>query len=123
MTDLQTRDHVKVMVHKFYEKATRDDRLGPIFNDVAQVDWDHHLPRMYDFWESILFGTAQFDGNPMDTHIRLNQKVALTPDLFERWLHLFFETVDEHFEGPKAEEAKNRAQSIAGIMQYKIRAH
>ena len=32
---------------------------------------------------------------------------------FDRWLELFLETVDENFSGPKAEEAKGRALSIA----------
>ena len=39
---------------------------------------------------------------------------------FDRWLSLFTTTVDELFEGQKAEEAKQRAVSIAGIFQYKM---
>jgi hemoglobin len=39
---------------------------------------------------------------------------------FSQWLALFRETIDEHFAGPKAEEAKTRASSIAQIMNFKI---
>ncbi|MEJ7676618.1 MAG: hypothetical protein WKG06_01825 [Segetibacter sp.] len=39
---------------------------------------------------------------------------------FERWLQLFNKTVDDLFEGEKAELAKQRALSIATVMQIKI---
>lgn len=120
MQDLNSRADIQELVKSFYTKVVEDELLGYIFNDVAQVNWDHHLPRMYDFWESILFGTQNFEGNPMDKHIQLSKQTPLTPAHFERWLNLFFETVDENFEGAKATEAKNRARSIAGIMQYKV---
>jgi hypothetical protein len=38
-------------------------------------------------------------------------------------VRLFTSTVDELFEGPKAEEAKQRATSIAGVMAHRVTAH
>lgn len=118
--DIQNRQDIKVLVDRFYEKVVQDHLLGPVFNDVAQVDWEHHLPNMYNFWESILLGGQNYEGNPMQKHIQLSQKTSLTEDHFDMWLSLFFETVDTHFVGEKANEAKKRAESIASIMKFKV---
>jgi hemoglobin len=56
----------------------------------------------------------------MTKHRSLNEMVKLTPEHFDRWLLLFKSTIDENFEGEKAELAKQRAISIATIMQLNI---
>lgn len=119
-TDIQNRSHIQLLVDSFYKKVRSDNEIAYLFNDVARVDWEHHLPRMYDFWENIVFQTGGFTGNPMIAHLQLNQKSPLSAAHFERWLKLFMETVDELFEGDKAELIKQRAHSIATMMQIKI---
>jgi hemoglobin len=86
-----------------------DDLIGPIFNTIAAVDWDAHLPAMYRFWDSLLLGAGTYQGAPFPKHAVL----PLQQSHFERWLTLFVGTVDENFAGPKSEEAKDRAISIA----------
>jgi hemoglobin len=98
----------------------QDEVIGHIFTDVAKVNWEHHLPKMYDFWETILFGQKGFKGNPMEVHFKLNQKHPLLTEHFEQWKSIFFTTVDEHFEGEWAELAKQKAHSIADLMFFKI---
>jgi hemoglobin len=39
---------------------------------------------------------------------------------FQRWTELFTATVDEMYKGEKAELIKQRAMSIATVMQIKI---
>jgi len=56
----------------------------------------------------------------MITHRKLNLIVSLTPEHFKRWLSLFQQTIDENFEGEKAELARQRAISIATVMQLKL---
>lgn len=119
-TDIENRSHIQLLINSFYEKVRRDEEIGYLFNDVAKVDWEHHLPRMYDFWESILFETGGFSGNPMIAHLQLHQKSPLTPAHFAKWLKLFFETADELFDGDNTELIKQRAQSIATLIQIKI---
>ena len=87
----------------FYDKVRRDEVIGYIFNDVAKVDWAHHIPIICDFWENILFQTNVYKGNPMVTHMRLHALTPLTKSHFDQWQKLFVETVDEHFEGEMAE--------------------
>ena len=62
--DITDRRDVACLVNVFYDRVRDDDLLGPIFDDVAHVDWATHLPRMYDFWESVLFSTATFKSTP-----------------------------------------------------------
>ena len=67
---------------------------------------------MYSFWEFLLLGKDTYKGNPMEVHQHLHRMVPLTEEHFTRWLQLFQSTVDEHFAGLVAEEAKNRAALI-----------
>ncbi len=118
--DIEEKRDIENLVNSFYDKVKVDKTIGHIFNDIAKVDWPHHLPTMYDFWEMVLFGKGAYKGDPMTKHIQLNQKVKLDSIHFDRWKELFFETVDENFEGEKANEAKMRATNIASLMLYKV---
>jgi hemoglobin len=111
--DIVQRDDIQVMVDRFYEKVKADPLLGPVF---SHVDWPNHLPVMYDFWSSMLLRDQTYRGNPLQRHLHL----AIDTSHFGRWIELFMETVDESFEGEKAEEAKMRGQAIAAVFQVKM---
>ena len=118
--DIGNRKDIEQLINAFYEKVREDELIGFIFNDVAKVNWQKHLPVMYDFWDNIIFYTNNYNGNPMMVHMHLSRRTPLTKEHFERWLKLFTGTVDELFQGAKATTAKEKAQSIANIMQVKI---
>ena len=118
--DIENRKDVEILINSFYDKVRPDEVLGYIFEDVAKVDWEHHTPIICDFWESVLFQTNVYRGNPMPVHMRLHAQTTLTKSHFDRWVSLFTETVDTYFEGEKAELAKQRAISIATMMRIKI---
>jgi hemoglobin len=118
--DIESRKDVEQLVNLFYDIVKQDPVIGFIFNDVAKVNWDKHLPVMYDFWENIIFLTGKYSGNPMSVHLHLNEQVPLNTDHFKRWLELFTQTIDELFEGKKATLTKEKAISIATIMEAKI---
>lgn len=107
------------MVNTFYDKVQKDATLNHVFNSVAKLNWDAHLPKMYDFWESVIFGSALYKGNPLAHHQQLHAKYNLTKQMFDTWVDLFLTTVDEHFEGTNATKAKQSARSIAMILQTK----
>jgi hemoglobin len=121
--DIATRADIVRLVDAFYSAVRGDEILGPIFDGVAHVDWDRHLPRMYDFWEGVLFGATAFRGNPLAVHLSLAGRVALGSREFDRWIALFHEQVDALFSGAVADEAKARALRIAAVMQYHIGMH
>ena len=120
MKKLESREDIELLVNKFYEKVGQDKTIGFFFNDVAKVNWDHHLPKMYGFWETLLFGQISYKGNPMAVHFPINEKVAIEKHHFAHWLQLWTETVEENFTGEIADMAINKATNIANLMAHKM---
>ena len=118
--DIQTKDDIRLIVDSFYDKVKLDDMIGFFFKDIVHVNWEQHLPVMYNFWENVVFQSGTYSGNPMATHTRIHQLSPMNEQHFKRWVQLFTETVDEHFGGNNAELIKQRALSIATTMQIKI---
>ncbi|MBG9375886.1 group III truncated hemoglobin [Panacibacter sp. DH6] len=123
LPDIHDIDDIKLLVDTFYDKVKADGLIGYIFNDIARVDWPAHLPVMYNFWDSVIFNKGSYKGNAIAAHNGIHAKEPFTKAHFERWLQLFTKTVDELFAGEKAETAKQRAASIATIMQLKLIYH
>jgi hemoglobin len=123
MKDIETRDDIEKLLDEFYKKVVDDDLIGVFFTKVVQLDWEKHMPVMYDFWETTLLGNMKYKGNPMTKHIELSRKKAVHPEHFDRWLMLWKDTVNEHFSGLKAEDAIQRAVQIGGLMLFKIQNH
>ena len=118
--DIETRADIELLVRSFYDKVREDAIIGYIFTDIAKVNWEKHLPVMFDFWENLLFYTGGYEGNPVAIHQQLNQVVPLEPSHFKQWNLLFKETVLENFEGNNAVLALQRAISIATVIQIKL---
>jgi hemoglobin len=119
-SDIENRADIETLVNTFYEKVKTDDILGAIFNVLIPVNWNTHLPVMYQFWENVIFQTGSYTGNPMTLHEFIHKKVTLTTEQFDRWIQLFNQTIDELFEGKNANLAKQRAAGIAAVMKHKI---
>src|SRR5690606_41245448 len=111
--DLDDMVEIEEMVRRFYRDVAQDDLLGPIFNDVAQVDWAAHLPKLAAYWGRNLLGVAGYSGNPFRAHLAVHRQQAFTTADFDRWLDLFVETVDGGWAGPLAEKAKRFASNVA----------
>lgn len=126
MKDIENRADIDDLMNRFYERAMTDEIIGYIFTDVAKLDLDHHLPIIGDFWETMLFGTGDYQKhgrNPMQVHGELSQKSSLTFDHFDRWLEIFNETIDETFAGETTDYLKTRANAIANrMLEYVSRA-
>ncbi len=120
MTDIKNINDIKILLDTFYTKVLKDEVIGYIFTDIAKLKVEKHMPILYAFWDSVIFGTANYKGNAMLTHIELNKKEALTDAHFDRWQMLYFETVDELFVGEKANLAKDRVKAMRFLMQMKI---
>ncbi|MFZ1305548.1 MAG: group III truncated hemoglobin [Ferruginibacter sp.] len=118
--DIASRKDIEILVDEFYNKVKQDEQIGFIFSDISMVNWEKHLPLMYDFFENMLFYTGSYTGNPMELHKHVNRLFPLTEEHFRQWNHLFSTTVDELFEGTTANLVKQRAKSIAAVMQIKI---
>jgi len=119
-TDLSGRDDIVRLVDNFYEKIRTDSELGPVFDEVAQVDWETHLPKMYDFWDTVLFRSGTFRGDPIGAHAKLVSHTEMSMARFEHWLVLFRSSVAELFEGENADHIVRCAEDMANVLYSKI---
>ena len=118
--DLDSREHIESFVDRFYERILADELLAPIFVDVAEIDLAQHLPHIKDYWCKLLLGERSYQRHTMNIHRQLHGKRALLAEDFQRWLHFFTTTVDEHFAGERAERAKKVAATIAANMEQSL---
>lgn len=120
LPDIQTRSDIDALVAAFYQRAIPDALIGHFFTAVKPLDMDTHLPRIASFWESMLLRNPVYEGSPMQIHMHLHQLSPLKPQHFERWLQLWNATVQQHFAGPIALLAVERAAMVARSMSMRI---
>lgn len=118
--DIEGRFEIEQLVNSFYERVRGDEVLAPIFDEIAGTDWGTHLPKMYAFWETVLFRTGNYQGNPLAAHARLVSLTDMGRDKFDRWLTLFTSTVDALFAGERADHIKSCAQDMANVIYSRI---
>ena len=119
-TDLHGRADIEMLVNIFYDRVRGDEMLGFIFDEVAQTKWETHLPKMYAFWETVVFGTGGYQGNPLAAHAKLVPMTAMGQPQFDRWLAVFKGTVDDLFVGDRAEHIKRAAEDMANVIYSRI---
>jgi len=121
---IENRADVSFLVHQFYAKIRADKEIGFYFNEMIS-DWDAHLEKLTDFWETNLFGVRKYKGNPHAVHnevdAHFNEKI--TPNEFGIWLNHWFQTIDEHFEGENAETLKRRARKMSTFLYMSMFQH
>jgi hemoglobin len=121
--DLDSPDEIAEMARRFYADVAMDDLLGPMFNDVAQVDWGEHLPKLTAFWCRALLGRPGYSGNPFRAHALVHRKRAFTPRHFERWLTPFHETLELGWTGPNTDRAGELADNVAAVHSQQLIGH
>jgi hemoglobin len=119
--DIESRDDLLLLMQEFYKKLLADDSINYLFTEVAKVNLHHHFPVLVDFWDSVIFQSGTYQKNAMQPHLALHHKSPLAKHHFDTWLGYFKETVDELFDGQNAFVIKERATSIATVMQIKIK--
>jgi hemoglobin len=123
MPDIINQADIKILVDAFYHKVRKNHLLANVFDTVMQVNWETHLPKMYQFWEFILFQTGGYSAAPFPVHVEVHKRIPLSPELFDEWIGLFKETVDELFAGENAANIKRKAQNIKAVWSYKFNSH
>ncbi|MDQ7044831.1 MAG: group III truncated hemoglobin [Sulfurimonas sp.] len=105
------------LVLKFYAKVVKDDLIGPIFTDTLGKDlrdakWQAHIELLTDFWASIALGDFTYRGSPFAPHVQFEERLSIKA--FERWLELFFETLNSIYEAQIAQQFLAKSKNIAG---------
>lgn len=116
MKEIKSRKDIRKLMDIFYLKIRKDEILGPIFNRIIpENNWEAHLEKLTDFWETNLFGVQKFKGNPTGAHKNVDKifNHKISQKHFAQWLHLWFETIDELFIGELALRAKNGARKMS----------
>ncbi len=121
---IENRADVSFLVHQFYAKIRADKEIGFYFNEMIS-DWDAHLEKLTDFWETNLFGVRKYKGNPHAVHNEVDAHFdeKITPNEFGIWLNHWFQTIDEHFEGENAETLKRRARKMSTFLYMSMFQH
>jgi len=119
--DIANRGDLLLLIQQFYKKLLADESISYFFTEVAKINIEEHFAVLVDFWDSILFQSNTYHKNAMQPHMDLHQQSPMTKQHFETWLGYFKQTVDEHFAGDNAFIIKERATSIATVMQIKTR--
>lgn len=121
---IENRTDINFLVHQFYNKIRADREIGFYFNDII-TDWDLHLEKLTDFWETNLFGVRKYKGNPHAVHnevdAHFNEKI--TTNEFGIWLNHWFQTIDEYFEGENADTLKRRARKMSTFLFISMFQH
>ena len=120
MPDLDNRGAIHDLVVHFYREVAFDDLLGPVFGEVAEVDWAAHIPRLIGYWCRVLLGHSSYDGRILAAHERIHAEWRFDEELFERWYRLFVESVDSSWSGPNADRAKRHAAHMAGVISRRL---
>lgn len=110
---IENRDDIALLVQTFYGKIRGHAEIGPFFNQTIQ-DWESHLEKLTDFWENNVFAVRKYFGNPIIAHVNVDAKFnhGIEPTIFGLWLNLWFETLDELFEGENVTLLKTRARKM-----------
>lgn len=114
--DIQNLVDIQLLVDTFYNKIREDHLLKDIFNNKIQDRWPEHLTKMYSFWQTVLLEEHTYYGSPFVPHAKL----PIDLEHFDQWLLLFTKTVDDLFEGEKAEKAKWQGNRMAQMFHSKI---
>lgn len=115
--DIENRADITVLVHQFYDKIRADKEIGPYFNELI-LDWDSHLEKLTDFWETNLFTIRKYKGNPIEVHNKVDKHFhgQINPNEFGIWLNYWFQTLDALFEGENVEILKRRARKMGSFL-------
>ena len=115
--DISTFKDVQYLVDQFYAHVQEDPFLGPIFNNRLAGKWEMHHHKLYRFWHTVLLRRPDYFGDPVPMHFSLN----IDQGHFDQWLTIWFQTVDDNFEGMIAERAKFRGKTMAKAFMSKIK--
>lgn len=120
--DIDTPERLGSFLRGFYADIAQDSLVGPMFTEVAQVDWATHLPKIELFWSRFLFGQEGYEGNPMTTHMRIHAERPFTWPHFARWLEIFHDNLDAAWFGPNVNRMKKLASNVARVHSAQLGA-
>ena len=122
--DIASREDIHFIITEFYKKLTSDKFMLPFFEEIVKENHlEEHINIISDFWNDILFYTNSYTNNVLQKHLDFNKKVVFKKEHFSTWLQYLTTTIDDNFDGQNAQNIKDRALSIATVMQVKFKLY
>jgi len=119
--DLDTPEEIFEMVTRQYVDVVQDELLEPYFDfGPGFIDWQAHIGSVTDYWCHVILYAPGYDIDTIENHRHLHDRDPFTPELFDRWLQIFRDTVDGGWAGPNATAAKKRATGMAWAMAHRF---
>lgn len=115
--DTINKEAIDSLMEIFYEKIRRHNELGAIFNakvGASDEEWTAHKAKISNFWQGMLLGEGDYNGQPMKAHLELP---PFPQELFNSWLGLFEESLDKLFNEEMKGIILQRAQMVAQNFQ------
>ncbi|GAB2530861.1 globin family protein [Rufibacter soli] len=104
-SDIISEQDIVLLVKAFEEKGRLQNLLPPsVEKEIA-----HNQELMLRFWQSVLLEASPFLRHPLASYAFLH----LPTTHIGRWIHLFYQVLEENFKGRKAEVAKASASILA----------
>lgn len=119
--DIKSREDILTFLRLFYAQVKDNEALKVFFQHKDDSDWERFSVLMSSFWENVIFYTGDYEGNPIETHRRIDKIHPTTKEHFFQWESLFEKTIRENFEGPNVERMIQQSKSIAGVMKRNIK--
>ncbi|HEY2897544.1 MAG TPA: group III truncated hemoglobin [Gemmatimonadaceae bacterium] len=111
--DIRDED-LEALLVEFYAAIAKDALLAPYFE---ALDMTAHIPRIADFWSTLLFHSGRYTGNAFRPHLEMP---GLRTEHFERWLATLGATLDASYAGPNTERMKSFAHRVGYSMQLRL---
>ena len=119
--DISSRKDIHFIITAFYKKLVADENMLPFFEAIVKENHlEEHIKTITNFWQDILLHTSSYSSNVMEKHLEFNKKIVFKKEHFTTWLSYLKTTIDSSFEGQSAQNMKDRAASIAMVMQVKL---
>lgn len=122
MKDIETREDIILVMRNFYDRLLKDQSINFFFTKATHVD--QHLEAHFDilatFWEQGLFLKGGYSNNMFQIHKDIHEKHPFTYEHFDIWLDYLYTSIDENFEGNKADQMKTMALNMATVMKIKF---
>ena len=109
------RGSIEKLVRSFYAKVLEDEVLAPFFlnalgDDMKNDKWYEHLITFDNFWVGLLLKEGRYMGDPLLPHVFLPN---LTEEIFEQWLKIFRETLDEIYTPSNVRNIYGKAKALS----------
>ena len=122
--DISSREDIHFIITEFYKNLISDSEMLPFFDDIVkQNHLEKHIDIITDFWQDMLLYTNSYQNNVLQKHLDFNKKVRFKKEHFQKWLLYLQSTIDASFEGQISQNMKDRANSIAMVMQVKFKLY